>query len=940
MPMAIGGTIVFAYIAGEAIVCVLLLEWAAEMRRAPEFRARIGASEFALPVAALAGYILFQLVPLPPPVLRVVSPTAYQVYARAFPDWPRERPFADLNAMISATPKTGAANDNFEILPTLAEVYAGAPIPFTPKPGEGGAASIGDAKVVSAQSGGVRSPLLNIYSSRWRPLTLCPPQTWGALLMFATSAGLFLLVGFFPIAGGIDAEAEASFRRTLAIALLAIGTAIAIIGLVQQATWNGKILWAYVPLDWGIPRLVDTPRASGPFVNPDHFAGYLASIFPLALAGALFPNSLFPAKWSAGSRIVCAACGFMIFVAVLASQSRAGWISIAVATTLVAALSIPSTAKLEPQTTSSAYLRPARIALGTLTVLLVLAAIFLGANGVEDTGTRLHSTLSDVSNVAGRIETWKAALGVVRDFWLTGIGLAAWPEIFARYAIAPWSANFYYATENDYLQLLAETGVVGLLLAGWLAYAVVNRLRRGLSGMSSSTRSLEAGLIAGLAVIAVVEFFDFDLQMPAIAFTFAIILGLAVRLAADDKESAASREPQRTRLPMPAASTAAAALILLLACLWQPLKPYPYNLTDPTSLADARRTLLLYPANPLSHSRLVSFIGKRMEPSARRRETETAVWLDPTNPTPRDALAQLLDRDGKVTEGLAEIKTSVFNSPSDSTHTYLAPRFIPWLSPAMEVAIKIGYQRAVDANFEGALAHLGLFYEQLGQYYEEAAMYERAAAQADDPDTRYQLLVAAGHAWALAGNMDDAQKQLRAAIEIEPDNSVAYELLIREVFAPANDVDAMKRTVKEATANGVDAYDMWSAMASTEAQMGNTKVAEDAITQALVYRPGSIKDVITLGNLYLAGDDAESAVRTMEKAVEMRSNSADAVFNLARAEEAAYEYGDAGRDYQQAIGLARDGTSKKAYAASYARFQERLKNSAAAAKQNPSDPAQ
>jgi len=935
MPMAIGGTLAVAYVIGEATVCLMLLVWVAEMQRAPAFPALAGALKFALPIVALVGYVFFQLVPLPPRVLRVVSPTAYQVYARAFPGWPREYPYAYTGAMVSAAPKATPGNGDFIVLPTLAEVKAGAPIPFARRPGDGGSASIADTGVRAAESRGLlRSALLNIYGMRWRPLTISPPQTWGALLMLAASAGLFLLVGFFPIGGGGNAEAEASFRRILAIGLLAIGAAVAIIGLIQQATWNGKILWSYVPLDWGGVRYLDSPRASGPFVNPDHFAGYLAAIYPLALSGALFPNALISGKWSAGSRIVCASLGFIIFVAVLASQSRAGWISIAVATTLVASLSIPSSATRPSRNGRFRYLRAARVALGTLTVMLVLATIFVGAGGVSETGSRLHSTLSDVSNVAGRIDAWKAALRISRDFWLSGIGLAAWPEIFAHYSPAPWSENFFYAAENDYLQFIAEMGVAGLLLAGWLAYLIVARLAYGLPRLSSRTRSVEAALIAGLTVMAVVEFFDFDLRIPANAFTFAIILGLAVRLAAGDKEPGADQETEpAARHSIAARCAAAAAVALLIACVYQARKPYPYNLTRPTSLADARRMLLLYPANPLTHTWLISFLGERMAPAARLREIETAIWLDPTNPSPRDALAENLSDAGKTAEALEEIKTSVFNSPSGSTHPYLSPRIVAWLPPVTHVAIEQGYQRAIASNFEGALTQLGLFYEQLGKYSEEAAMYGHAAGQTEDPEAKYRLLVAGGRASALAGDMDNARKRLRQAAEIEPDNRVAYETLISQVFAPRNDFEGMTRTVTEAIKDGVDGYEMWSVEASTAAQMGNTKVAEDAINQALIYRPGSIEDRIWLGNLYLASGDTDRAVSTLEKAIDMRGNSADAYFTLARAEEAAYEYADAEKAYSRAVDLAPQNAS---YKASYESFMKRMGK---AAEQRAGDPA-
>ncbi|HEV2170684.1 MAG TPA: O-antigen ligase family protein, partial [Candidatus Binatus sp.] len=538
MPMAIGGTIVAACIAGEAIVCLMLLVWAVEMRNAPATDSA-QVLEFGVPIIALVGYGFFQLAPLPPALLRVVSPASYQVYAKAFPDWPRESPYADINAIATATRKIAPRNDSVVVLPTLDEVKAGAPIPFAVGPDHSGSASTADTNTSAAESQGLlRSLVLEIYGTRWRPLTLSPPQTWGALLMLATTGGLFLLVGFFPVGAG-NAEAEASFRRAIAIGLLAIGATVAIIGLVQQATWNGKILWSYVPLDWGSPGSLDSPRASGPFVNPDHFAGYLAAIFPLALSGALFPSAFVSGKWSVGARIVCASLAFMIFVAVLASQSRAGWISIAVATTLVAWLSMQSSATRGSQNGRAGYLRAARLALGILTAMLILATIFLGATGVSQTASRVHSTLSDVGNVAGRFDTWKAGLRIIRDSWLSGIGLGSWPEIFARYTPSPWSENFSYEAENDYLQFAAEMGAVGLLLAGWFVYLIVTRLKRGFSRLSSGTRSLEAALVAGAIVMAVVEFFDFDLQIPASAFTFAIILGLAVRLVVGDEKSVA-----------------------------------------------------------------------------------------------------------------------------------------------------------------------------------------------------------------------------------------------------------------------------------------------------------------------------------------------------------------------------------------------------------------
>ena len=36
--------------------------------------------------------------------------------------------------------------------------------------------------------------------------------------------------------------------------VLFTGALVAAIGFVQQFSWNGKILWSFVPYDWGVPR--------------------------------------------------------------------------------------------------------------------------------------------------------------------------------------------------------------------------------------------------------------------------------------------------------------------------------------------------------------------------------------------------------------------------------------------------------------------------------------------------------------------------------------------------------------------------------------------------------------------------------------------------------------------------------------------------------------
>ncbi len=250
---------------------------------------------------------------------------------------------------------------------------------------------------------------------------------------------------------------------------------------------------------------------------------------------------------------------------------------------------------------------------------------------------------------------------------------------------------------------------------------------------------------------------------------------------------------------------------------------------------------------------------------------------------------------------------------------------IAWLTPASRQAIEQGYKLAVEEGFNGARTNLGSYYEILGRYSDEASMYKRAAEREQDSDAKYQLLVQAGRAAALAREESEALGLLRQALEIDPSGADAYASLIVDVFGQTDDVAGITRTVTEATRNGVDPYQIWLTAARAEIQMNQYKAAEDALNNALKYRPGSIDDMVHLASLYLQTGDHDSAVRLMERAVRMRQNSADAYYTLALADEAAYNYADAGKAYSRALALA---PRNLYYQRSFAEFKKRLEKPA------------
>lgn len=922
-PLAFGAVHPWAYKIGEMAAFALLLLWpfgrAADDGQPAELRQPI--RTFAIPIVAFLSFALLQVTPLPPAAVHFFSPSTYRLYQQVFPGWPAQAPYAGLRGSLKPMSEVAAAASPLTVvLPTVKEVKAGAPIPFAPKAQSAGAEAGYGAE--SSSSPGSGEAVSKIYSTRWRPLSIAPVLSWSGLILFAACAALFMLVAFVPV-GAVASKAERDwFVGTAVTVFLAVGLAIAMLGLVQQATWNGRILWFFVPLDWGAPMLDVVPRASGPFVDPDHFAGLLAMIFPLAISGTFFGSPLVSSRWSNGYRIACAVTSFVLMAAIIMSQSRAGWIGLALGVTLVMLL----TSRKEEGVENSAGSR--RWVLAGASLMLVLAMLFIGASGRGQVSTRVQNSLDTDAGLPSRVNAWAGGLEVVKDFPAVGMGLRAWPELFAQYRSRPWSDLYFAEAHNDYLQLIAETGMVGLALAAWFILRAGSFIYRRYAVLPQKILPIEAALVTALVVMCVIEFFDFDLQIPAIAFFFAMILGLAIRVAWSWTLDEDADQFQPPRGVLARAWVPIAAVGLLAATLVQPSVAYPYNLQPPNSVAQAQSMLLLYPANPYSHEAAASFLGERMPLEDRIRQREIAVALDPMNPYTRDAYMRELAADGRGADALEQIELSVFNSPAPNTHPYMSDRIIGWLSADERGAVERGIARARAEQIPGAIAGAAAFYEGVGKYSDEAALYADAAQHARDSHAQYLYLLSAASAASRGRDYKRAQSLLEQAYAVEPDQPKAYYELVMNVYVPQKDMAGVKHTVAQAIDNGIDSYEMESLLASAAQSMGDLPAAIDAIKKIAADRPDSFEVTMRLGELYGQNHDFNQAVIMLTRAIELRPDSALAYEILAGADEQAYNYADADKAYARAAQLAPD---NEAYKMSYAAFLKKS-NSAGTAK--------
>lgn len=158
---------------------------------------------------------------------------------------------------------------------------------------------------------------------------------------------------------------------------------------------------------------------------------------------------------------------------------------------------------------------------------------------------------------SGRLHIYDISLQILKDNWLTGVGIgkfkAAFNEYQATYFMqhnidskrALLADNTFYAF-NDYLQWVAETGIPGLailiLLAGWL----INRIKHRLKQFPENPVIL--GAAASLLSVSVAALFSYPFQVLPIQFLVLLNTGIIIFYPVATKSKRERRNPLTTSI--------------------------------------------------------------------------------------------------------------------------------------------------------------------------------------------------------------------------------------------------------------------------------------------------------------------------------------------------------------------------------------------------------
>jgi O-antigen ligase len=269
----------------------------------------------------------------------------------------------------------------------------------------------------------------------------------------------------------------------------------------------------------------DTPF--GPFVNRNHFAGWMLMAIPLALGyfcaalsratAAVRPSVRDWLLWLSSpdaSRAVQAVFGVMLMgLALMLTLSRSGMLSLTVALIVCGYIAV--------RRQSGALGRS--VVFGCLTITSLLIVLWVGVDAIV-----ARFAARDTVALGGRLPIWQVGVRMLEDFWLTGSGLNTYGVATLFYSAAVPGFHLREA-HNDALQLAVEGGVLltvpVLVAATVFALAVRRRFKATTSGEAYWIR---LGAVAGILAIAVQSLVEFSLQMPGNAALFATLCALAL----------------------------------------------------------------------------------------------------------------------------------------------------------------------------------------------------------------------------------------------------------------------------------------------------------------------------------------------------------------------------------------------------------------------------
>ncbi|MBU4117495.1 MAG: O-antigen ligase family protein, partial [Proteobacteria bacterium] len=348
-------------------------------------------------------------------------------------------------------------------------------------------------------------------------LALNPYESWKIGRQWLAAVLFFFLISQFAV--------SSDQRRQVLTALFCSAFLVAILGICQH-------LFGFS----FIPQLA--PPAAN-YANKNMAVHFIVLLFPVG--GFLFLTTQRNITAWAASLMLSLITVYLIY-----TQTRAGWLAVTIQCLLFAILCKTTRLTLAPLWSSQ---KKWAMLTGLLVVLTMMNTGPAGFTpGYEAVGLRAASIASIQGNHA-RFAIWADTISLIKEHPILGVGLG---NLKVHFPSVQKESLFLYTqylkdAHNDYLQIWAELGLVGLSLFIFFIGSLgvfFFRTHKECSGDLAKTLELYAiGL--SLIGIGINALFCFPLERMIPLFTIMAMLGLVASLARETKPTKPIHIPKR-----------------------------------------------------------------------------------------------------------------------------------------------------------------------------------------------------------------------------------------------------------------------------------------------------------------------------------------------------------------------------------------------------------
>lgn len=301
--------------------------------------------------------------------------------------------------------------------------------------------------------------------------------------------------------------------------------AIIVSGIIQ-AVYGNLQLFGYYPSNHSEFKI------NGSFFNPGPYAGFLAAVWPIALAMYLFKEQFvtylqlpFSNKTKLLHTVIYYILNYVPIIGIVtvvlvlpASRSRAAWLSVIISTIVLIEYRYKILKRVFGKMSTAK--KTSLIVLSVSIMCVVLYSVY-----------HLKKRSSD-----GRLFIWDITTNIIKDNSITGVGIDRFKAYYMDYQANYFNVNgeteevlvadnTYYAF-NEFLQFTAEEGIVGVLLLAVISFFILK------IKVAEKQLPILQLILAGLIAIAVFANFSYPMQILPIKFVLIVLLSLLGQLEA------------------------------------------------------------------------------------------------------------------------------------------------------------------------------------------------------------------------------------------------------------------------------------------------------------------------------------------------------------------------------------------------------------------------